>query len=45
MPYPIATDPQVVRDLQRKLWTSLDQHLLWAFNPQRELSRHASADR
>lgn len=33
MPYPVATDPQVVRDLQRRLWKTLDEHLLWAFNP------------
>lgn len=34
MPYPVATDPKVVRDLQRKLLKAIDQHLLWAFNPQ-----------
>ncbi|MDX6207486.1 MAG: hypothetical protein QOE76_3260 [Frankiales bacterium] len=34
MPYPVATDPKVVRDLQRKLAKTINQHLLWAFNPQ-----------
>jgi hypothetical protein len=34
MPYPVATDPEVVRDLQRKLRKAIDEHLLWAFNPQ-----------
>ena len=33
MPYPVAADPKVVRDLQRKLWKIVDEHLLWAFNP------------
>ena len=38
MPYPIVTDPQTVRQLQRKLLKAIDEHLLWAFNPQRELT-------
>ncbi len=37
MPYPVITDPQAVRELHRKLWTAVNDHLLWAFNPQREL--------
>ena len=37
MPYPIAIDPKTVRALHRRVWASLDAHLLWAFNPQREL--------
>jgi len=34
MPYPVALDPQVVRDLQRTFLTAVNEHLLWAFNPQ-----------
>ena len=34
MPYPVSTDPQAVRQLQRSLWRFVDGHLLWAFNPQ-----------
>ncbi len=34
MPFPVVTDPQVVRDLHRKIWNAIDEHLLWAFNPQ-----------
>ncbi|MDX6228578.1 MAG: hypothetical protein QOI76_1968 [Frankiales bacterium] len=34
MPYPVGIGPKVVRDLQRKFLTALDEHLLWAFNPQ-----------
>jgi hypothetical protein len=37
MPYPIAIDPKTVRSLQRRVWAAVDAHLLWAFNPQREL--------
>ena len=33
MPYPTVTDPQIVRELHRKLLSALDGHLLWAFNP------------
>jgi hypothetical protein len=34
MPYPVAFDPQVGRDLHRKCLTAVNEHLLWAFNPQ-----------
>ncbi len=34
MPYPSGTDPRVVRQLQRTLLKALNEHLLWAFNPQ-----------
>jgi hypothetical protein len=43
MPYPTITDPQVVRALHRKLFTALDRHLLWAFNPSSQLPRSRSA--
>jgi hypothetical protein len=37
MPYPIAIDPSTVRALHRRVRAAVDAHLLWAFNPQREL--------
>jgi hypothetical protein len=43
MPYPVALDPQVVRDLQRKCWTAVNEHLLWAFNPQYPQPRSRTA--
>jgi hypothetical protein len=44
MPYPVVTDPSVVRELHRKLVNVLDEHLLWAFNPSAQLPRSRTPD-